>query len=82
MNGVQMSLKKYRQTVEHMAPPIMPSELPKIKMDISGMTAYAKKVGKQLNELTKEERNRFIKGDYETFYKENVRRITSTGKGH
>lgn len=40
--------------------PILPSELPNVKLDHLGLTRYALSVGKKISELSKEEKNQFI----------------------
>ena len=46
---------------DRMREPIMPSQLPKFKMDINGMVAYAREQGKKVAELSEIEREKFIK---------------------
>ena len=70
MNGVKMNFNKYYQTLATMPKPIMPSELPKVKMNIGGLIAYARSVGKQPVELSEEEVANYIEGDYKSFYEE------------
>lgn len=75
MSGAKMSYKKYNKTVKNMPPPIMPSELPHVTMDISGLVEYAESVGKPTNKLSREELHMFIQGDYDEFYEENARKL-------
>ena len=57
MNG---RAKKYKESLERTAEPILLSECPQIKMDLPGMMKYAKEHGKQVLELTEEEKKAFI----------------------
>ena len=38
----------------------MPHDLPKVKMNLAGLSRYAKEKGKSLFDLTDEERSRFL----------------------
>lgn len=60
MNGRTMNYNRYYQAMESMREPIMPSQLPKFKMDINGMVAYARSQGKKVVELSEIERKKFI----------------------
>lgn len=40
--------------------PIMPSEIPDVRIDYKGLLAYAKKKGVKVIELTDEEKNMFV----------------------
>ena len=65
MSGVRMNFEKYKQTLRSMPPIIMPSELPRVKLDINGIIAYADSLGKQPAELSDEEKAMFVDGDYQ-----------------
>ena len=65
MSGVRMSFEKYKQTLRNMPPVIMPSENPKVKINLGGLIAYARSVGKQPAELSDEEKAMFVDGDYQ-----------------
>lgn len=60
MSGLMMNYKKYYDYVNTMTPPVMPSELPKVKIRLRDMAAYARKKGIKVTELTEEEKNSFI----------------------
>ena len=60
MNGQMPSFKRYEKSLEKMMQPIMPSQLPKVKMDLAGLSRYAKKKGVSLFELSEDERKRFL----------------------
>lgn len=60
MNGQMLSSKKYEMSLKRMMEPVLPSQLPKIKMDLAGLSRYAKEKGISLSELTDEEKRRFI----------------------
>ncbi len=57
MNGRMMN---YRASMDAQKP-IMPSELPNIRIDYKGLVKYAKKKGVRVIELADSEKNRFIK---------------------
>lgn len=40
--------------------PIMPSELPKVRINYKGLIAYAKEKGVQVIDLSDSEKNRFV----------------------
>lgn len=42
--------------------PIMPSQIPKVKIDYQGLIKYADTVGKSVIDLSDEEKNKFIRG--------------------
>lgn len=60
MNGLTMNYKKYFDFVSTMEPPVMPSELPKIKIRLRDMAAYARQKGVKVSELSEEEKNNFV----------------------
>lgn len=43
-----------------MTQPVLPGQLPKVKMNLSGLSRYAKEKGVSLFELTEQEKSRFI----------------------
>lgn len=60
MNGQMLSSKKYETSLKHMMEPVLPSQLPKIKMDLAGLSRYAKEKGIPLSEVSNEEKRRFV----------------------
>lgn len=60
MSGQMLSSKKYEMSLKRMMEPVLPSQLPKIKMDLAGLSRYAKEKGISLSELTDEEKRRFV----------------------
>ena len=54
-------MKKYRENLNNIPDPIMPSEIPQIKLDLRGLMTYAKSSGKKVSELLDEEKMMFIK---------------------
>lgn len=52
--------KRYQESLDKMEQPINPSHLPEIKMDLAGMSHYAKEKGCSLYQLSEEERIRFL----------------------
>ena len=65
MSEAEMNFEKYWKTVQNMPPVIMPSENPKVKINLGGLIAYARSVGKQPAELSDEEKAMFVDGDYQ-----------------
>ena len=57
MNGQMMN---YKISLNNTARPIMPSELPKIRIDYKGLLNYAKRKGVHVIDLTEEEKNQFV----------------------
>ena len=52
---------EYYKAVKNMDAPIMPSQLPRIKIDSKGLVKYARDNGKKAIDLTESERKMFIK---------------------
>lgn len=57
MNG---QMKKYKESLGKTPGPIMPSQLPKVKLDMRGLVRYAREKGVEPICLTEEEKNRFM----------------------
>ena len=53
-------MKKYKDSLAKTGEPIRLDCCPKIKMDLPGLMEYAKKQGKQVIDLTEEEKKVFI----------------------
>ena len=62
MNG-QTKYDNYIESLEGMCGPYSKSDIPDVQMDLRGMVAYAKQVGKTVPELT-EKRNRTFSVKY------------------
>lgn len=60
MNGQMLNSERYAESLAHMPLPVMPSQLPEIKMSLSGLSRYAKEKGVSLYELTEQEKEMFI----------------------
>ncbi len=61
--GQTINYNKYRALLKTMPAPIMREQIPaNVKIDLSGLLAYAKEKGKLPIDLTNEEKNRFITG--------------------
>ncbi len=60
---VVMNYSKYYKSMKTMEDPVMPSQLPKVKMDSNGLVAYARKNGKSVVELSEAEKRQFIEMD-------------------
>ena len=63
ITGQTINYKKYRALLKSMPAPIMPDQIPSgVKMNLSGLLAYAKEKGVQPGDLSDAEKNRFISG--------------------
>lgn len=62
MSGLMMSysMKKYKESLRNTPDPIPFEQLPKIKMDLVGLSKYASAKGVRVSELSEEEKKRFI----------------------
>jgi hypothetical protein len=62
MNGQMMSysIKKYKQSLADTPDPIPFDQLPKVKMDLVGLSRYACSKGVSVSELSNEEKERFL----------------------
>lgn len=60
MNGQMLSSnKRYEESLNRMSAPIFASQLPKVKMNLAGLSRYAKDKGISVRDLTEEEKNQF-----------------------
>jgi hypothetical protein len=57
MNG---RTKKYKESLAKTSDPVLLSQCPDIKMDLPGLMKYAKEQGKEVTDLTEEEKKQFI----------------------
>lgn len=57
MSGQTMN---YKISLRNSLKPIMPSELPDVRIDYKGLLEFAKQRGVRVIELTEEEKNRFV----------------------
>lgn len=62
MSGLTMSysMKKYKESLRNTPEPIPFEKLPRIKMDLVGLSKYASSKGMRVCELSEEEKGRFI----------------------
>lgn len=61
MSGQMLNYnKRYENSLKKTQPPIMPSQLPKVKMDLAGLSRYAKNKGVNISNLAEDEIRRFI----------------------
>ena len=56
MNGL---MKSYKESFNLITEPILPSQLPKIKIDLPGLVQYVKANNKTYQELTEKEKAQF-----------------------
>lgn len=68
MSGVTMNFENYYRAIKCMPRPIMPSELPKVFIDINGLIEYAQENNTSPDKMTDDEKSLFIKGDFKPFY--------------
>lgn len=61
MNGQTMSYDKYNEYIKTMPAPVMPSQLPKLKINFSAIAQYAKEHGICIASLTQQEKAEIIK---------------------
>lgn len=60
MNGQMLSSnKRYNESLSKMSAPVYASQLPKVKMNLAGLSRYARNKGVSVRELTEAERNQF-----------------------
>lgn len=52
--------KSYNESLARMPQPILPSQLPKVKMNLAGLSQYAKEKGVSLYDLTEQELSMFV----------------------
>lgn len=57
MNGQMMN---YKISLDAPTRPILPSELPKVRIDYPGLLNYAKQKGVKVIDLTETEKNQFV----------------------
>lgn len=68
MSGVTMNFENYYQAIKSMPKPVMPSELPKVFIDINGLIRYAQENNTSPDKMSDAEKSLFIRGDYKSFY--------------
>jgi len=61
MNGLTKNYKKYNEYLKTMPEPILPSQLPRKKINFSAIAKYAKKNNIKIAELSGEEKELLIK---------------------
>ncbi len=60
MNGQMLnSNKRYEESLKRMSAPVYASQLPKVKMNLAGLSRYARDKGVSVRDLTEEEKNQF-----------------------
>lgn len=60
MNGQTMNYNNYFSAIKSMPQPVPFSELPNVRMDFRGILQYAKERNINPNDLTMEEREKFV----------------------
>jgi len=58
MNGL---MNKYKESLKNIPKPVMPSEVPKIKIELKELLAYSKLKNVSPIDLTDDEKEKFIK---------------------
>ena len=60
MNGqMQNSNQRYEKSLRGMSAPVYAGQLPKIKMNLAGLSRYAQNKGVSVRDLTESEKNQF-----------------------
>ena len=60
MNGQMLSSnKRYEESLKRMPAPVYASQLPKVKMNLAGLSRYARDKGVSVRDLSEEEKNQF-----------------------
>lgn len=57
MNGL---MKRYRESLARTPGPVLAKDIPDMRIDLRGLSAYAKERGVQPAELSDEEKRRFL----------------------
>lgn len=60
MSGLMMNYNKYYEQLRNMPEPVLPSQLPKIKVNLSALSNYARQKGIPVSQLSEEEKALFI----------------------
>lgn len=60
MNGQMQNYKRYTESLSKISQPVLPSQLPRVKMNLSGLSRYAKQKGVTLYELSQTEIRQFV----------------------
>jgi len=53
------SNKRYEESLKKMSAPVYASQLPKVKMNLAGLSRYARNKGMSVRDLSEAERNLF-----------------------
>ncbi len=60
MNGQMLnSNRRYEESLNQMSAPVSASQLPKVKMNLAGLSRYARDKGVSVRDLTEKEKNQF-----------------------
>ena len=60
MNGqMPSSNKRYEESLKKMSAPVYASQLPKVKMNLAGLSRYARNKGMSVRDFSEAERNLF-----------------------
>ena len=63
INGQTINYKRYSSLLKEMPAPILPEQIPEgVKLDLTGLLAYAREKGIQPGELSNAEKNQFVTG--------------------
>ena len=54
------TMSRYRESLAHTPGPIMAKDIPNVRIDLRGLSAYARERGVQPIDLSEEEKKRFL----------------------
>ena len=63
ISGQTINYDKYNTVLQSMPAPILASQLPDVKINLTGLISYAHEKGVKVGDLSDEEKNRFINGE-------------------
>ena len=63
IRGLMMNYIKYYEQLGNMAEPVLPNQLPKIKINLSALSNYARQKGIPVSQLSEKEKAQFISKD-------------------
>ncbi len=60
MNGQKLNFDRYKESLERTSEPTMPKDLPKVRMNLAGLSRYVKEKGVSIRELSIGEIQEFV----------------------